>query len=389
MNIKSYGTILTELCDNFDELISPEKIARDNSNVIYLIFKAVAKGLEIVNNVCVALSNKFIPERCTVSDLDSVGALVGTVRKQGNGSGLRITCFNSNDYDETLAQGSYTYTSDEGEAFTFTLLTPVEIESRKLKSFLAVTDDIGSFPVNAQTNITVTSTATIPTGMEWACLDNSNLLGGNAETDAEFRKRIVTDTTRQNALVELETAIKALPYILDCRVKFNSDVAPITYDGLTIPPYTMALYASGDIRNSLAEVVASYTLIPSVNSADSIETQYQNTVFTSGTYSVYFIPFKKKEYALDVTFRYNSIYTTEADCKTVISRALFTALNNDLHADLLRERDVYAVLNNIEVTGCEILGCNIIYDGEPVDYIEIPVSRVAELTDVTYTVESM
>lgn len=389
MNIKSYGTILTELCDNFDELISPEKLARDNSNVIYLIFKAVAKGLEIINNVCVALSNKFIPERCTASDLDSVGALVGTVRRQGNGSGLRITCFNSNDYNETLAQGSYTYTSDEGEVFTFTLLTPVEIESRKSKTFLAVTDEIGSFHVNAQTNITVASTATVPTGMEWACLDNSNLLGGKAETDAEFRKRIVTDTTRQNAIVELEEAIKALPYILDCKIKFNSDASPITYDGLTIPPYTMAIFASGDIRNSLAEVVASYTFIPTVQSADSIETQYQNTVFTSGTYSVYFIPFKAKEYSLQVTFRFDDVYTTEDECKTVISRALFTALNNDLHADLLRERDVYAVLNNIEITGCEILGCNIIYDGEPVDYIEIPVSRVAELTDVTYVVENI
>lgn len=389
MNIKSYGTILTELCDNFDTLISPEKIARGNSNVIYLIFKAVAKGLEIINNVCVALSNKFIPESCESSDLDSVGALVGTVRKQGNGSGLRIVCFNSNDYDETLAQGSYIYTSDEGAVFTFTLLSPSVIEARKAKTYLAVTDEIGSFHVSEQTDISIDSTATIPTGLEWSCLDNSNLLGGNAETDAEFRKRIVTDTKRQNVIVELEEAIKVLPYILDCKIKFNSDASPITYDGLTIPPYTMAIFASGDIRNSLAEVVASYTFIPTVESEDSIETQYQNTVFASGSYSVYFIPFKTKEYSLQISFRYNSIYISENECKTQISRALYTALNSNLHKDLLREKDIYDVLNTLEITGCEILGCNIIYGGEPVDYIEIPVSRVAELADITYVVENI
>lgn len=388
MNIKSYSTILTEICDFFDSLITPKKITRSNSNVIYLIFKATAKGLEVINNVCVALSNKFIPESCEAEDLDSVGSLVGTVRKQGNGTGLRIICVNTNNYDETLLQGSYTYTTDE-VTFTFTLLQDTTIVANGTKNFLAVTDTIGSYPVEAQTDIEIGSTVEIHSGLKWNCLDNSNLLGGKAETSEEFRKRIVTDTERQNAIVELEEAIRSLPYILDCKIKFNSGESDLVYDGLTIPSHTMAVFAVGDIRNSLAEVVASYTLVPTVNGADSITTHYYNSVFASGEYTVYFIPFKPVDYSLNITFRYNSTYTSEDACKAKITQNLYLGLNNEIHKDTVREKDIYAVLNNIDITGCEILGCNIIYNGEEVDYIDIPVSRVPNLTGVTYTVESI
>ena len=61
MELKTFDTILTTICDSFDSLISPRTIARTNTNIIYLIFKAVAKGYEIINNVCVVLSNKFDP----------------------------------------------------------------------------------------------------------------------------------------------------------------------------------------------------------------------------------------------------------------------------------------------------------------------------------------
>lgn len=388
MNIKTYSTILTEICDFFDSLITPKKITRSNSNVIYLMFKAIAKGFEVVNNVCVALSNKFIPESCEAEDLDSVGALVGTVRKKGNGTGLRIVCINTNNYAETLLQGSYSYKTDDA-TFVFTLLQDVEIVANGSKNFLAMTEVIGSYPVEAQSDLVIESTVEIPTGLNWNCLDNSNLLGGKAETDEEFRKRIVTDTSRQNAIVELEAALRSLPYILDCKIKFNSEITSITYDGLTVPPFSMAIFASGDIRNSLAEIVASYVMIPTVYDTDAIVTYFQNTAFVSGQYPVYFIPFKPIAYSVQVTFRYDAVYTSEAECKSIITSKLLTALNTELHLDTLREKDIYAILNNIDITGCEILGCNIIYNGEEVDYIDIPVSRVPNLTNVTYVTESM
>ena len=95
MQLLSYDEILTKICDSFNALIAPRTIARANTNIIYLIFKAVAKGYEVINNTVVTLSNKFNPENCSVEDLDSVSSIVGTERLQGSASGLHIIITNN------------------------------------------------------------------------------------------------------------------------------------------------------------------------------------------------------------------------------------------------------------------------------------------------------
>ena len=47
MQLLTFNEILTKLCDDFDELISPRMMARSNTNIVYLLFKAIAKGYEI------------------------------------------------------------------------------------------------------------------------------------------------------------------------------------------------------------------------------------------------------------------------------------------------------------------------------------------------------
>ena len=90
MKLLSYNEILTILCDNFDKLIAPRTISRSNTNIIYLMFKAISKGFEIINNVAVTLSNKFNPASCSTEDLESVAKLVGTERFSGSATGLAI-----------------------------------------------------------------------------------------------------------------------------------------------------------------------------------------------------------------------------------------------------------------------------------------------------------
>ena len=84
MQLMTFNESLTKLCDDFDELILPRKIARSKTNIIYLLFKAIAKGYEIINNVCVVLSNKFDPANCSEEDLVSVASLVGTEKLKGS-----------------------------------------------------------------------------------------------------------------------------------------------------------------------------------------------------------------------------------------------------------------------------------------------------------------
>lgn len=379
MELKTFDTILTEFCDIFDTLIAPKKMNRSNSNVIYLLFKAIAKGGEVINNVCVSLNNKFDPSLCSDADLESVAKLVGTKRIEGNGSGLRITCYNSNAYSETLLRGEYWYSLDANTKFYFTLLEDTTIASLDSVSFLAVTDVKGNFPVTEQSSIAVESDVSIPTGMKWSCQNNASLLGGKDESDNAFRKRIISDSSRQNSIYELQLAIKNIPYILDCQIKYNDSFEDVTYDGITIPPFSMAIFCNGNIRNELAELVASYTVVPTVNDSTAKATYYQNEVFITGEYVVYFIPFRKVNYSVTVHYLFNPLYITESTAEAQIKEALLIQLNTDQHQDYLKESDVYAVLDSLNITGVNILGANLIYEGNQVDYIEIPKSRVASL----------
>ena len=109
MEIKTFDTILTNMCDEFDALIAPRKISRSNTNIIYLMFKAISKGFEVINNICVVLSNKFDPANCSSEDLVSVASLVGTERRAGSASGLRITISNPSNDSKVVNAGVYTY----------------------------------------------------------------------------------------------------------------------------------------------------------------------------------------------------------------------------------------------------------------------------------------
>ena len=129
MTLLSFDEILTVICDKFDELIAPKKISRSNTNIIYLIFKAVSKGLEIINSVCVVLNNKFDPAKCDTTDLNSVASLVGTERLQGSATGLHILATNNGDATATLLAGLYTYEFDADTKFVFEVFEDTEINA--------------------------------------------------------------------------------------------------------------------------------------------------------------------------------------------------------------------------------------------------------------------
>ena len=222
MEIKTFDTILTDLCNTFDSLISSRTISRSNTNIIYLIFKAIAKGYEVINNVCVVLSNKFDPLYCSEEDLKSSASLVGTEKNQGSATGLHITVTNNGSASVTLLAGIYTYSFDEDTKFEFEVIEDTIIASGSHISFIAMSEKIGRFSVTAQSSIMVESSKAIPEDLVFSCSENSSLLGIPEETDLEFRERINSDTDRQNSMLELESEIRNLPYIFDCRVKFNA-----------------------------------------------------------------------------------------------------------------------------------------------------------------------
>ena len=241
---------------------------------------------------------------------------------------------------------------------------------------------IGSYPVTAQSSITVTSDRTIPSGVEFSCQDNSELLGTQRETDLEFRKRILNGTENQDNIIELENKLKNLPYLFDARCIFNQTAGAEPYDGISIPAFTLAIFFSGMPRNEIAEVVASKIICPTVSTEDSVEVTYSNEVFVNDEYIV-----KNTVFDIEVTLKIDPRYAEADPVKDEIRKALVTAFTSMVHKDYVKENDIYTVIEDLNIAGVTLLGANLIYNGSEVEYISIPKSRIPKLNSVTFSVE--
>lgn len=384
MEVKTFDTILTELCDSFDELISPLKITRSNTNVIYLMFKAISKGFEVINNVCVTLSNKFDPASCEVEDLDSVASLVGTERLAGSASGLHIIVTNNGESAVTLLTGIYNYALDDDTTFVFEILEDTEIASGSYITVIAMSENIGSFSVTAQDTIAVTSEQTIPDDLSFSCTDNSSLLGTEAESDLAFRKRILEGYTNQDSIVELQNKLRNLPYLFDCRIKFNNTTESVTFDEVTIPPFTACIFYSGAVRSEIAEVIADKLLCPTVQTADSVAVVYESEVFLNGGFTYYLIPFTKETFSVQIKYKIVDQYISDYDAKEEIRKALVQNYAAEVHQDYVKESDIYNIISDLNIAGIEILDVNLYQNGTEVSYVEVPLSRIPELDEINF-----
>ena len=385
MELKTFDTILTSMCDFFDTLISPRMIARTNTNIFYLMFKAVAKGFEVINNVCVALSNKFDPATCSEEDLDSVASLVGTERLQGSATGLHIVVSNTKDTSLTLPSGTYTYKQSDDVSFSFDVLSDTVIMAQSYVTFIAMSDSIGQYPVTEQSSISIETDEEIPDGITFSCTDNSNLQGKLPETDIEFRKRILEGYDGQDAMVELELALRNLPYLFDCRVRFNNTSESQTYDGITIPPYHATIFFSGEAKEEIADIIARKMLFPTVQTNDSVTLEYHNDILLSGVQEYHIIPFRSLNFGVKVSYKINEQYITDSLAQGEMTKALNLAFISESHdSDFITENDVYVVLNGLSLAGLTVLDVNLMQGGNEVPYINIPISRIPKLTGITY-----
>lgn len=386
MQLLTFNEILTKLCNDFDELISPRVMARSNTNIIYLLFKAVAKGYEIINNVCVVLNNKFDPARCSEEDLVSVAYLVGTEKLEGSASGLEIIIANSGTSSATMLAGLYRYKLDDDTSFFFELIEDLTLASGATHSEIAMSEHIGTYPVTAQSEIEVTSESNnvIPSDIKFSCSDNAGLLGTPAETNLAFRERILTDVTRQNTLKELELKLKNLPYLYDAKIIFNDTTESVVVGSYTLPPFYMLIFFSGSVRTEIAEVVAEGAVYPTLETNDSIELQYVSDVFANGYYPVYVVPFERLNYVIDVDCEVDTTYISLEKAHSEIEAFLKSNFRTQIHKDYVKEEDIYNKLKELNVSGINILNIEIKYNNAVVPYITVPPSAIPYLYDVTF-----
>lgn len=385
MELKSFDTILTELCDSFDEAITPKTIERSNTNIIYLILKAFAKGLEVINNVCVTVSNKFDPARCTDEDLISVAHIVGTERRQGTATGLHVFVTNRDINAVTLQAGVYTYAFDAQTTFEFEVIDDVSIPAGEFVSYIAMSRTIGRFPVTEQSSIKVESEQDIDTNLNFSCSDNASLLGNAEETVLAFRKRILSDYTRQESMQELEETIRNLPYIFDCKVVYNqTDSGQEIGNSLILPPMTCAIFYSGEVKRELAQIIASRIICPTLTSNDSVALRYESSVFVNGYHTVNIIPFAKLAFTMDIAYRVDDEYVNVDTALSTLETVLKDNFASEKRVAVIKEEDVYDVLSKNSIIGVEILSIILRVGGVAKDYIDVPQSQIAELTDINW-----
>ena len=385
MQVLTFDEILTKMCDDYDELISPKKMSRSNTNIVYLILKAVSKGFELINNVCVVLSHKFDPLYCSAEDLVSVASLVGTERHSASASGLNIIITNPTDNNIPLLAGTYTYAFDADTSFVFEVLTDTIIGAGLYVSFIGMSSVTGSYHVTAQSEITVTSDRVISEELVFSCTDNEALLGVAEESILDFRKRILEGYDEQDSLVELENRLRNLPYLFDCRVIYNPTDNNTVYDGLTIPPFTLAVFFSGSPRNEIAKLLADYIICPTVSTNDAVTVTYENEVFASGSFSYYLIPFREAHFSVEVIYTIDELYMSAYDAERVMRTALVQHFIPEVHQSYVKEEEAYNVLTTLNLQGVNILAVNLKQNGDTVDYVTVPLSRLARLDNVVFS----
>ena len=385
MQILTFDEILTKMCDDFDTLISPKKMARTNTNIFYLMFKAISKGFELINNVCVVLSNKFNPAKCSEEDLLSVASLVGTERHLASASGLNILVTNPTESGITLLAGNYQYAFEEGVIFEFEVLTDTVISAGLYENYIAMSNVRGKYHVTEQSEIVVTADRSINSNLVFSCTDNEALLGTDEETSLEFRERILAGYDEQDSLVELENHLRNLSYLFDCRVKFNPTDNNMSYDDIIIPPFTIAIFYSGSPRNDIAKVIADKIICPSVYTADSVAVTYEASVFINGSYTYNLIPFRETHFSLEVLYTVDELYTSAYDAEKAMRIALLRHFIPEVHKDYVKEDEAYSVLKNLSLQGVDILAVNLKQNNVSVNYISVPTSRIARLDSVTFS----
>lgn len=394
MQLLTYNEMLEYISDTFDSLIAPRRINRSNSNILYLVFKAISKGYEVIASLCNVVQNKFNPAFCSEEDLVSVGEMVGTEMMKGSASGLHIIAVNKIETPVLLLKGFYTYKVDEDLSFTFEVLDNMIIQGEASETFFAFSNKIGKYPMTEVQDIKITGRASedeestpleITTDLLFSCEDNEALLGTEDETIVEYRQRILTNTTRQDSISEIRTAIKNKPYVFDAQVYFNNITDTVTIDGIDIPPYFMAIFYGGAPRNEIADVVASKSIFPTVETDDSIKVHFLNPIFAdSDGYAVNLIPFKTKEFSCNVKYSYNATFVNWSQVQALIKSKLLTLFRGHKHIDYVTEASIFDAIKDMNIENVDILNVDLKIDGSDVDYVEIPISRIPYLVDVNF-----
>jgi hypothetical protein len=393
LTVKSGDEITSGLADIYDELLlestdRPLKVWRNNNNKLYLVFKALAEGFKLILDTCIALRDRFNPALCDDTDLHAIAKLVGTEIKKGAGSVLEITVTNDSVAEQkTLSSGEYRYISASGMVFIFNWVNDTLFNPGEQKTVFALSKDIGSYHVDAAGDLSVSRTdgGRIDSFFSFSCIDNSGSLGYLDEDSVSFRQRVLNDVDRQDHIKEMELKIRNLPSILECSLVFNQNNHSVTYDDIELAPMELLVVITGSPTDEIAEIVASHVIYQTHLVDQEQVVYYRNSCYVDGKYPVYFMFHKGVDFSLAITYRYDSRYQQEALVKDAVNTALTKIKSASAYTGIINEEMIYNILSDLNLPGTRFLNVDILVDGEPVAYLDIPKTRLPNLTGCAFT----
>jgi hypothetical protein len=152
------------------------------------------------------------------------------------------------------------------------------------------------------------------------------------------------------------------------------------YDGISLNPYQLLIVITGSPGADLAELVASSTiyLTKMVDPDDVVF--YADSHYIGGGYPVYFARHQGKDFALNITYQFDSTKILQINAETAMNTALNAYRNSSRHVAMLTENDVYALLNDLGLTSVKILNVDILVSAVEVPYLVVEGTRVLNLT---------
>jgi hypothetical protein len=384
---KSLDEVTADLVDAYDELVAPKRVWRNNNNKLYLFFRACANGIKLLLDVVLALRNRFDPERCSDEDLLFVAKWTGAELLKGSGSALRVVVANVHPKEsKTLLAGEYRYDSVSGMAFSFTLPTDAEFGPGSLNVVTAISQEKGSYPVSDNASITFyrPDGGAIDGAFRFSCENNANSLGYPDEDAFSFRKRVLSDTNRQDSIKELELKIKSLPNIFECGLMLNQSLDPVEYDGVTLKPLELLVTITGVPSDELARLVVQEAVYSTHMVDPANVAYYRNDQYIGGKYPVYFRYHERVDFSLEIEYQYSSQKIKKAGVEAELGRALSAYKNASAHVDLISEADINERLSALLIPSFVLLRASITRNGERVAYFRVPLTRIHNLVETTY-----
>jgi hypothetical protein len=391
MSVTSYtlDQLMTLMGDTYDATVNPRRIFRNNKNRIWLLFQGIAAGYQLINDMVVSLSNKFDPSNCSDDDLLSTAKLVGTLFKVGKSSFVQINFTNTDVANpHTITAGVYQFTSTSGEVFNMTLAADTVFTAGQTIMMIFASTEKGAFSVTAVASVSISRAdlASIDPNFSFATLDNSRYLGYLDETPLVFRQRILSDTNRQDAIAELELLIRSLPNVLECNLIFNPSGGDVVYDGITIHPFCLLVNVTGFPDLTLGQTVIGNVQYLTVETDPTKVFNITDSHFATGSLPVYWNPHTQKNFALTVTYRFDSNKIIQSRGEAQMLAALNAAYANmSQHIDTVTVADIINLLQGLGLASVQLLQVSITpAGGGAVNYLDFLKTRLANLTGVTF-----